>query len=586
MRSSVFLVLAVLAGPGGHLRAQVSPASERRTVDRAARLLESGRLDEARAELTDLLTRAPASLDAVALLFELSQDSGAYASFLPYAEAAQDAAGGDSDSIRELWVKGLIGAGFADSALYVASRWVAAHPSSELAALSLASSHVARGDAGRGAEALCDAVDRGIHTLRVETTRADLLIGLDRVPDAAAVWASLLAFENPAVTEVADDLKGLPDPEVGLDLLIHELEGTGSAVAAGAFLALRLKDIEGSRGLATLVQGEGRPAFLREYVREADVAELPGEVAWAAHELILLSPRAVDKLRWRAMAADRSLVAGDTARARGELEALTRETRPGDGPHGAATQRLFQLLAADASRLDEASALLRRYAVEYPDSVRVRGVMYGQLAVGHARAGDLDRAERILQDARRALEPAALGRMDATGGRLSFWAGARDSTLVRSGRALVEAGLPAREQTGRIRLATVAQAADSSEIDIIGRAAYGFLRDPADFDPGPALRALAGTPESAGRSTILAYFGEIAAAAGRPDVAYGLRRRVLDRFPASAEAPGALLALARSAEPDEARRWLEQLIVGYPESALAPVARRLLVEMGEGGTRD
>jgi len=209
--------------------------------------------------------------------------------------------------------------------------------------------------------------------------------------------------------------------------------------------------------------------------------------------------------------------------------------------------------------------------------------MYGQLAVGYARAGKLSRAEEILREARSVLAPGELGAVEVAGGTLSFWTGARDSTLARAERSLGEPGLPPEAQTARLRLLTVAQSADSAEVAIAGRAAYALVRDPTGYDPGPALRALAGTSGSAGRSTVLAYLGEIAETAGRPEIAEGLRRRVLDLFPESAEAPGVLLALARSAEPGEARRRLEQLIVGYPESALAPIARRLLTELGGGG---
>ena len=58
-----------------------------------------------------------------------------------------------------------------------------------------------------------------------------------------------------------------------------------------------------------------------------------------------------------------------------------------------------------------------------------------------------------------------------------------------------------------------------------------------------------------------------------------LRLALVQAYPGAAEAPGALLALAREALPsrsDQARTWLQRLIIDHPESALAPVARRLL----------
>ncbi len=61
-----------------------------------------------------------------------------------------------------------------------------------------------------------------------------------------------------------------------------------------------------------------------------------------------------------------------------------------------------------------------------------------------------------------------------------------------------------------------------------------------------------------------------------------VRRALIERFPQAAETPGTLLALARSAlpdQPDASRAWLQRLIIDHPESALAPVARRLLSEL-------
>jgi hypothetical protein len=306
-------------------------------------------------------------------------------------------------------------------------------------------------------------------------------------------------------------------------------------------------------------------------------------VAWAAGELVFLSTRPVDKQRWMAMVADRSLAAGDTAMARGAFGALADETEPGAGPHDAATRRLFDLLAADPARLDEAVDLLDRYSRDYPDSLTARALMYGTLAEGLARAGGLSDAEETLLDGRRVLAAAAAtGPLDAAGGRIAFWGGLRDSAIVRTGRSLSQPGLAPAQRTARIQLLTTVQGADSVEVALTGAAALGFHRDPVGYDVSETLRALAGAPASPGRAAVLSYLGAVAAGAGRTDVAAGLWRRVVEAYPSSVEAPAAILALARNTARDAAVQWLERLIVGYPESALAPVARRLLAEMNEG----
>ena len=126
------------------------------------------------------------------------------------------------------------------------------------------------------------------------------------------------------------------------------------------------------------------------------------------------------------------------------------------------------------------------------------------------------------------------------------------------------------------------QAGDSTEVAAAGAVALGLHQDPGGFDPSGALRALAGAPASPGRATVLRYLASAASDAGRRGVAAGVWRRIVDAYPNSVETPGALLGLARNAEPGEAAAWLERLIVGYPESALAPVARRMLAELEEG----
>ncbi|MDH3734421.1 MAG: hypothetical protein OEU54_12855 [Gemmatimonadota bacterium] len=577
------LLAATLFAPAAGV-GQSSTASERRVVDRAERLRQSGRADDARSELADLLARSPVSPDALALLFEIDSESGDLASFLTFAEAATYAAGPDAGRVRELWIDGLSAAGLADSARAVAQRWVERAPADERAVLTLAGTAVGTGDVGEAVEILERAAAGGLDTRAVQLMRADLLVEMGDTDGSVHAWLALLSREDPAIDDVAEGVREAGDSSHALSALLDAAEEAGQGVAPAGLLAMRLGDVEGARRLAAAVIAEERSQFLREYVREADLAGRPGEVAWAANELIVLSPRPVDKMRWRAMVADRSLVAGDTAAARNAFEALTRESEPGGGPHDVATRQLFALLAAEPDRLDEAEDLLGRYGGQYPDSLRAMAEMVGLLAAGHARAGDLKVAEARLAEAREVLggSPEGVGPLDAAGARIALWTGARDSAMVRMGRALSQEGLPAAERTDRIRMSTVVQVADSAEIAVAGPAALGFHRDPDGFDVSPTLRDLAGLPASTGRPTVLAYLGDVAFAAGRLEVANGLWRRVVEAHPQSPEAPTVILSLARGAEPEGARQWLERLIIGYPESALAPVARRLLAELNEG----
>lgn len=578
------VVLILLGGFPGTAAGQASSASERRAIDRAGRLADAGRSAEAREALASFLRDHPLALDALGALVDLAEDEGVPAEPLPYAEAAAAAAPEEPRALR-MWIDALLAAGRGDSALAVSGRWLERTPGSAPARSARAAALLARGDTARAAAVLEEAPEVDAEILE---RLADLRLRGGDGAALAGTWVRLLGLDPPEIGIVAVGL-GAGDDAAG-DRGGALVEALSDAPAeprrAGALAALRA----GLDGVAReLAEGAADGAdeevadFLRSYAREAGEMGSASEIAWAARRLVPLSPRPVDRMRWQALAADRALAVGDTGAARRAFEELSREAAPGDGAHDLASRRLFSLLAADPASLGEAEDRLARYRDQYPDSTLAAAGMFGELAVGHARAGAIDEGERTLRAGRAWLPLGAWGPLDAAGAELALLAGDADSVLARSARSLSEPGLTPERHTERLRLLTLAQSADASEVVLVGRAARGLLTDPGAFDPGPALRELAAQPPSTGRPTALAYLADVAAEAGRGDVAAGLRRRVADAFPRSPEAPAALLALARAAPPEEAASWLERLIVGYPESALAPIARRILLELNREG---
>lgn len=573
---------------GSGVAGQATAASEQRTVARAERLRASGRTAEAASALREHLARAPASPGALALLGELAMESGESAALVPYAEAAV-AAAPDEEVARLWWVRGLTGAGMLDSALAVSDRWLEETPQLSAARLARADVQLAAGDSTGAIRTLDDAADPGRELL---ARFADLLLAAGDGDRLAAAWVGLLALTPPGTDEVETGLRAAEADGSGAHAASFErlrarlANRRDRASRAGAIVALRLGRAAAARALAEAAPTPDDPeaaAFLREYVREAEAAELPGEVSWSAWRLVDLSARPVDRLRWLALSGDQALAAGDTASARQVLEELMRESTPGDGPHQLASRRLFGLLAANPASLEDAASVLDRYVRQYPDSAAVEAGMRGDLALGHARAGDLDTAEALVADARERIRVASSGPLDAAAARLALYAGRPDSARARARRSVLEAEIGAAERTRRLRLLTLVQAADTAEIRITGAAALGLLASPEAFDPGPALRDLAGRPASSGRSVVLGFLSDAAAAAGQARIAAALRRQIVLQHPRSPEAPAALLDLARASAPADAASWLEQLIVGYPRSALAPVARRMLAELDGGG---
>ena len=590
MRMVVLLAAVGGAQPpmGSEVAGQASAASEQRTVARAERLRASGRTGEAASALREHLERAPASPRALALLGELARESGESAALVPYAEAAVVAAP-DGEVARLWWVRGLTGAGMLDSALAVSDRWLEEASQLSAARLARADVQLAAGDSAAAIRTLDDAADPDRELL---ARFADLLLAVGDGDRLAAAWVGLLALTPPATEEVEAGLRAAEAEGSGAHAASFErlrarlADRRDRASRAGAILALRLGRAAAARALveaAPTPDDTEASAFLREYVREAEAAVLPGEVAWAARRLVDLSARSADRLRWLALSGDQALAAGDTASARRVLEELMRESIPGDGPHQLASRRLFGLLASNPASLDDAASVLDRYVRQYPDSATAEAGMRGDLALGHARAGDLGTAEALVADARERIRVASSGRLDAAAARLALYAGRPDSARERASRSVRESEIGAAERTRRLRLLTLVQAADTAEIRIVGAAALGLLTSPEAFDPGPALRDLAGRPASSGRSVVLSFLADAAAAAGEARVAGALRRQIVLQHPGSPEAPAALLDLARASAPADAASWLEQLIVGYPRSALAPVARRLLAELDGGG---
>jgi len=556
------------------------PPSERRAVDRAERLLNAGRIEEATSVLTQLLARMPASLPVLSFLFELMQDSGGPRDFVVFVENAI-ASSPQNPSTRALWVNALLAAGFRDSASTVADRWIAQSPEEPLARIVRAEVQLAEGDTVNAIKSL---QTRGERTEKELVRLAELLLATGKVDELVNVWAELLAFDPPQLEVVVGGLRASElSSGPHLRLLQAELmRWAGSTQRAGALVALRLRAAGVARQLAIEARGLGElqdAEFFRDYLREADEMRLPREVGWAAQELVELSPRSVDKLRWKTMAADQFLTAGDSALAQQILVELVRENESGEGGYNAAVRRLFALLAADPESLSEASDILKRYRVEYPDSVHREARMSGVLAIGYARAGDLPGGDQVLASVRTRMPPTGLRTLDATAARLSFYAGRRDSAIAQARRALSEEGLDPAEHTTRLQLLTLLQAGDSSEVAIVGEGTFKLLRDPGRFDPIQSLGALAAVPQTSGRPLALLYLADAAATEGRHEVARVFRLQVVQRHANSAEAPVALLSLAREADQAEASLWLEQLIVGYPDSALAPMARRLLSDL-------
>ncbi len=573
-------------GEGGRLwgaatvAPQASVAVQERLVSRAERLWNSGMSGEAVALLRAHLDREPGSVAVLALLGEIELDQGMPDLLIPYAERTVAALPSDG-AARAWWARAVLASGRVDSATAIATRWLAASPEAAEARMVLSEVALARGDSAAAIRVLRDHPEP--HAV-LSTRLSSLLLAQNEHDDLFPVWKDLLALGPTGEASLVTSITGA-GPGVGGDFLRSLRTEDVDLTRKASLVALRSGMHAEARMLAEV---SGPPAdvedagFLRQYVREAEDAGARPEVAWGAGQLATLSRRPADRVRWLSVVAENQAASGHLGDAARTLEDITDSDIQGTTAHMQATLQLFQIHVEGSGSLGEAEELLERFSDLYPDSARTAAVMWGNIALGHARQGDLTRAQAVLDEARASLLPSAFGPLDAAGARVSFYSGDREAALVQAERSVGEADLEPAERTARLALQTFLTVADTLETRIAGAAAAALLTDPAGFDPGPTMRELAGAPTTRARPLTLTLLAREADAVGRVDVAAPLRRQIVTNHPESPEAPAALLELARGAGADEAATLLERLIVEYPGSALAPIARRMLASNEPG----
>jgi tetratricopeptide (TPR) repeat protein len=228
-------------------------------------------------------------------------------------------------------------------------------------------------------------------------------------------------------------------------------------------------------------------------------------------------------------------------------------------------------LLVEEGKLDEAGARLSEAA----DGIAAadRAGLRRRIALGWARHGDIDRAERLA-----GVDSTVDGL--ALRGRLRLFRGD-----VAGARAALQAAGPfaggREEAADRVALLALLAPVEVEQLPALGAALLAAER-------GDTAAAVAGLERTAAEVGAERGGAGLLVLAGRMEVARG-RDAEAERLlgaaraaPGSAAAPSALLELARLAiargRPAEAIPHLEALILEHPKSALVPQARRLLDE--------
>lgn len=414
-----------------------------------------------------------------------------------------------------------------------------------------------------------------------------------RLARSAEEWTRLLAFGEEGISAITEELQAWPgDPAPALAALwrlTSALPPGQPARGAAIALAFRIGAPEAARQVAEGTMSEDpvrRRLLLRTYLQEARRQSCWEQAAWAAEELAELAESPTRSREWRAQAADMLLRGQDTVAAHRSFERLAAEALPGTATHRLASRRLFSLLAASKGGVSAAEGVLESYVRNYPAPASERVKMATELVRAYVRADDLDRAGEVWEAlvAEGLLDTQAS--IDGERALLALYRGQVEWAVALLRRAVVSPA-PAAERTRWIRLLGTVGPADSAEVSTLGRFLLQRVRDPDSAGASRFLAELAEIPVSAGRPSILAVAAEALSSGGRDGEAAKLRRALVTAYPQRAETALALLELGRyalAADPTRAREWLERLVVDHPSSAVAPVARRLLAELGERET--
>jgi len=598
---STVAAILVAAAPG-RLPAQGVAAAESRALAAAAQAAQEGRIDEAADVLVGHLDGDPASASALAALYQLLVPRGRAEEVLPLAERSVVGDGGESVPVRQVWIRTLHASGRADSAIAAATRWVESHPA-EPAARGVLAEVLAR--AGR--------TDRAVEVLRegrlaladdqAFTQELSALLGeLGRYDEAAEEWARMLTWGAVGAAAVADRIRspGIveSDARAALRALLRRDAASFPSRRGALALAVRLEDRSWAAELARRLVGEAPPEtrrlLLQDFYLDARNRRWLEEAEWAAVRLEQEAASEAEERQWRATRAEIALLGGDVARAEPALEELVATSPAGTEPHRRSLQRLFAVRVGRGADVRDAGRLLEIYARTYPGDAATRVEMAIELSRAHVRAGDLDGAGRILDEAAEGLSDAAFAaRVEGQRGVLALLAGRPGLARGHLETAAFVPGEDPVRRTDALLLVDALGRADSTEAARLGTGMYALA---ARSDPRPLEAAVerwgSGAGGAAGPS-LVALAGGALQREGFSEAASRSRRLLVEAWPDAPETPAAMLDLARAASEAgrtaEAREWLERLVVGHPDHALAPVARRELemmgspAEAGEGG---
>jgi tetratricopeptide (TPR) repeat protein len=544
-----------------------------RLLEQAGELERRGRLEEAADRYRQVLREDPANVSALLGLERTYEALGTLDSIVaPVRSAlALDPLNG---SIRALELRVWAALRMPDSVALAAQRWIRVAPQAAEPYREWAFALAQRGDLAGARRVLEEGATRlGSAGLSQELAQLTALAG--EWSEAGRQWL-VVVRGNPALLGTAAANLGRAPPVVR-DAVLGMLVGPG-ADSTSKLLAAELlvgwgRAAEGWALLdAVLPSDPARSQVLLQRFADRTRVQNTREAilvrAYALERLAQLSSGAASE-RARVGAARAYADAGDLRAAERLLRDLLRAAPSRDPGVVEAVASLVGAMAEQGQVGDAESRFRQWYGVLSGD---VRASLAEALAWGWIKAGELDRAERVLA-ADSSVEAAALrGWIALYRGDL---AGARE--FFREAGPYVGSRVEATRRTAALVLL---ERISLERLPELGKALHALARGDTTRAIEDLERVARGLSPRGGRTELLGFAGELAAAMNDLAAAKRLFLAAIEGDSSSAAGVAAELALAevhaQLGERELAVERLEHLILAHPESAQVPRARRLL----------
>lgn len=549
----------------------VAQQTQSTELGEAFKLEQSGRYEIAARRFMAILERSPTNLSALLGLERVLPPIGRLDSILPYIDSALVL---QSGHVRSLQLRVFARLRRPDRLTEAAREWIVASPRSAEPYREWASALERMGDVAAARTVLEVGSGRiGVAALSQEMAELAVLDG-DWVA-AARYWRDA-TLENPALLSAAvTNLIQAPlgSRESMLDLLAGDKNDRSSGRMAADLLVSWNRPEEGWVLLDRSLPGDAQKAvrLLRRFADRAGLVRSEEGARTRGMALERLAQLSVGSAAQRARidAARAYADAGERAAVERMLQQIAVAGGAGRGSKAVAVATLIAV-TVESGRVEEAEARLRDWEdrLTAGDAASLRQ----QLSWAWVRKGELDRAEAVLGDDSTVTVLAVRGWIALYRGNIRMATDFLRGAGPRAGSR--------KEVTERTAVLALLQGIAPDSVPLLGRALLQLARG----DTATALQALheaaAALPPRGGRAGVLTHAGRLAFDRQDYEGAEEYFLGAIAADPASASAPAAGYHLARVHEElgrhEEARARLESLILEYPESAVVPLARRML----------